>query len=106
MDIYNTAFIEYFVFYGSNKKDVKIDSDAVSLLNSNEFGTCGFVMNSDFEGAPAPVPYVVGRQKMWQPWRMYPDTHGTMVVTLKPFVTQSSLYATIHAQTHQELIAL
>lgn len=89
-DVFNLSFLDYVVFFGSSKDRVSMDNDAIEYLKSGKFGGWTFIYSDESKSVLASGPYVVGRSMTWQPWRLYTDTHETMMTSFRPAYTSSS----------------
>jgi hypothetical protein len=105
-DVYNPSFLSHIVLYGSSQEDVSMDDDIIRFLDSDKFGAWSFMASKTSTSALAPGPYVVGRKMTWQPWRIYTDTHDTMVTSLRPKNTPSNQYVETGFPHRKQLISI
>lgn len=63
-----------------------MDDNAAALLNSwaSKWSVVAAESNKQEDLAIAPGPYVVRFGMLWEPWRVYEDFNGTMVISLAP----------------------
>ena len=94
-DIYQPAFCTNVIFYGSSKADLKIDLDVYTELSSWNTEHWLFVAKGCERPVPA-GPYVFLRDKMYQPWRIYHDTHAAFMSTFRPGPNNSLLTLSPH----------
>jgi len=81
-DIFRHEFYGNVVFYGSGKKDLRVEPEAFEELAA--WNTKNHTFITGDAAAVAPGPYVFSGGRTWQPWRIYPDFNGTFMCTFKP----------------------
>lgn len=83
-DVFQPEFFRNVLFYGHPKADLQVDPDIESHLKFH-WGTVwhDFVVG-DINANVRPGPYIFTQGTTWQPWRIYRDTHGAFMSTLKP----------------------
>ncbi|KAK4197147.1 amidase signature domain-containing protein [Triangularia verruculosa] len=91
-DVFQAAFLATVLFTTSSTKanKIKLSNEARDYLR--KLGNTRVV----FLHAPLllPGPYLMVRNQLRDVWRLYDDTHGTCMVTLKPQATPQDSFAT------------
>lgn len=95
-DVFQPAFYTNIVFYGAEKSDDPLTSDAHDELAKWKTQHVHF-LRGDADVAVPPGPYVFARGKTWQPWRTYYDTHACFMTSFKPSAGVPATLAAIEA---------
>lgn len=83
-DVFQPAFFDTVVFYGASEEEANVDKEAMTLLRTWGARHIAFsVPNAGAVTLPS-GPYIVGRRKVREPWRIYLDEQSAFVMSLKP----------------------
>lgn len=82
-DVFRPEFFTNVVFVGAKEADLCIEPSALDELAIWGVKSKAFVAANGTPVVP-PGPYVFGRGKTWQPWRIYHDFNSCFMTAFKP----------------------
>lgn len=83
-DVFQTAFLSGVILYGAEKNDVEITPSALQFLKAKGTTTIRCMSTASAKGSLSPGPYVVVEGHLREVWRLFDDTNGTFMTTLRP----------------------
>ena len=91
-DVFQPIFLGHVVFYGAKEAEVDLQPSAKALLTAWQTKEMFFVKPRDEdqdEDESAPGPYILHKEKIWEPWRVYYDDNLAMMISFKPNVNEA-----------------